>query len=446
MNITRKKEALVLFLGDIFVLFAALYLTIVLRYNALPSSEILTLHLIPFTYLFIVSVLINFIAGLYEKHTLALKRKLRKILIQVQIANALVSVVFFYFIPYFTITPKLILFMYLAISFIAMFAWRMMMAETFGGRQKYRALLIGTGNEIKELYDEINNNPRYGTTFVQWIDPAKTSLNGEEIMRQVKEEKVSLIVADYSHPKIDEVMSTLYNLIFSEVRFADSQKMYEEVFDRVPLSLVNDTWFLQNISSMPKVSFDIFKRLTDIVVSALFGIISLIFYPFIILAIKLDDGGVIFSSQKRVGQKSELVSIYKFRTMTVANDQARWGEVKNQVTRVGKFLRKTRLDELPQLWNVFRGDISLIGPRPEFPEPVAAYAKALPYYNMRHIVKPGLSGWAQIYGRHPHHGVHIDETSEKLSYDLYYIKNRSILLDFKIALKTLKVLISFVGR
>ena len=139
--------------------------------------------------------------------------------------------------------------------------------------------------------------------------------------------------------------------------------------------------------------------------------------------------------------------IMKFRTMSIANDGGVWGNSrKNTITRVGGFLRRSRIDELPQLWNVVRGDISLIGPRPEFPEPVALYIKEIPYYNLRHIVKPGLSGWAQIYGKHPHHGINSDETRDKLSYDLYYIKNRSLTLDLKIALRTMEVLLSFAGK
>lgn len=189
------------------------------------------------------------------------------------------------------------------------------------------------------------------------------------------------------------------------------------------------------------------KRTMDIVVSLVFGIPSLVVYPFVALAIKLDDGGALFSSQTRVGQNNKPIKIFKFRTMTVANDKGEWGKQQNKVTRVGYFLRKSRIDELPQIWNVLVGDISLIGPRPEFPVPVQMYSEQIPYYSVRHILKPGLSGWAQIYHeRHPHHGLDAEETKNKLSYDLYYIKNRSVLLDVKIALQTLKILIMFAGR
>jgi lipopolysaccharide/colanic/teichoic acid biosynthesis glycosyltransferase len=119
----------------------------------------------------------------------------------------------------------------------------------------------------------------------------------------------------------------------------------------------------------------------------------------------------------------------------------------NVVTKIGSFLRKSRIDELPQLWNVFRGDLSLIGPRPELPEIAKVYEKEIPYYNVRHLIHPGLSGWAQIYHEnHPHHNADINETKNKLSYDLYYIKNRSLILDVKIAMRTIMTFLSRSGK
>jgi lipopolysaccharide/colanic/teichoic acid biosynthesis glycosyltransferase len=117
----------------------------------------------------------------------------------------------------------------------------------------------------------------------------------------------------------------------------------------------------------------------------------------------------------------------------------------NQITRTGKFIRKTSIDELPQFWNVLSGNLSLIGPRPELPAAVKHYEEEIPYYGIRHLIKPGLSGWAQLYGKHAHHGADVMKTKNKLSYDLYYIKNRSLMLDLKIALKTIKALLSRSG-
>ena len=176
------------------------------------------------------------------------------------------------------------------------------------------------------------------------------------------------------------------------------------------------------------------------------GLLSLVFYPFLIIAIKLQDGGPVFYSQIRTGQNNRPIVMRKFRSMS-GSDQG--GEVlksKLVVTPVGKFLRKTRIDEIPQLWNVLKGDLSLIGPRPEFPALVAEYGKHIPYYHLRHLVKPGLSGWAQLYhDNHPHHGTEVEATREKFSYDLYYLTHRSLVLDATIALKTIKKLLTRSG-
>jgi len=448
MNVVRRKEILALLLGDFAVFFVALYLTLTVRFGTLPSQEVLLIHLIPFFVLFLVSLLISFIAGLYEKHTLVFKGKLPATLTRVQVINAVVGIAFFYFIPYLNITPKIVLFIYLVISLVLMVAWRMALAETLGLRRRTKALLFSRKNpDTERLYHEINNNQRYGTFFMEWIDPSSSTLPSTEIMEHVRSKKVTLIVADFTDPKVNDLMPTLYGLIFSGVQFGDIQKLYEEVFDQVPLSLVNDTWFIENVSSSTKSSFDIFKRLIDITTSVIGGVISLIFYPFICSAIKLDDGGVIFSYQDRVGQNNKIIRIVKFRTMTVANDGGQWTTGENKVTRVGSFLRKSRLDELPQFFNVFRGDLSLVGPRPEFPSAVESYNSSVPYYNIRHIIKPGLFGWAQIqHQKHPHHGLDVEETKNKLSYDLYYVKNRSVFLEMKIIVQTIKILLSFVGR
>jgi lipopolysaccharide/colanic/teichoic acid biosynthesis glycosyltransferase len=183
----------------------------------------------------------------------------------------------------------------------------------------------------------------------------------------------------------------------------------------------------------------------DLVLAFILGVISLVFYPFVYLAIKLDDGGQIFVVQERVGKDGKVFKLFKFRTYTFA-DSTIHARKDNTVTRVGKFLRKSRIDELPQLWNIIAGDLSIIGPRPELPSGVAIYDKEIPYYNIRHLIKPGLSGWAQTHQElHPHHGPEVNLTKEKLTYDIYYIKNRSFWLDIKIALKTIKALLSRTG-
>ncbi len=447
MTLFGKKEAALLFIGDIIVLVFAIWLTLLLRYSQIPTSDLFLSHLYPFAFLIMTWEIVFFIVGLYEKHTLFLKSKLPTIILNAQIANAGLAVLFFYFVDL-GITPKRNLFIYLLISVLLVLFWRLYFYPRFGPKKKQNAIIIGSGEEMKELRDEVNHNTRYGLKFVSSIDLANVeSLDfNADILQRIYNEDISVIAVDLQSLKVEPFLPHLYNLIFSKVRFIEMHKIYEDIFDRIPLSLVKDSWFLENISLSPRSIYDFFKRLMDVVLSLVLGVLSLAFYPFVFLAIKFDDAGAIFSIQERVGKNNQPIKLYKFRTMTKSNDGGKWGkENDNIITRVGSFLRKTRIDELPQLWNVLLGDISIIGPRPEFAEPVALYEKQVPYYNIRHLIKPGLSGWAQIYGEHPHHGTDVSKTKNKLSYDLYYIKNRSFILDLKIALRTVKTFVSRTG-
>ena len=444
MSILNKKEPLVLLLGDLISFLVALWATLLIRTLETPSRELFLTHLAPFGLLFAVWIVVFYIAGLYEKHTVILKSKLPNVLAATQLTNSGLAVIFFYFVPYFVITPKTILFIYLFVSFVLILLWRTYGYFVIGRGKANNAILIGAGDEMKELFNEVNNNPIYSLKFISSVDLNRTDENGfwNEIVSKVYSEDVSVIAIDIAHENVEPVLPHLYNLLFSKVNFIDMHKIYEDIFNRVPLSLLRYNWFLENVSATPRTAYDALKRLMDITVSFILFALSLLVYPFVYIAIKLDDGGPIFFTQERVGENNKVFKILKFRSMS--HDKST-GE--NKVTSVGNFLRRSRIDELPQLVNVLKGDISLIGPRPEKPEFVKQYSEQIPYYNIRHLIKPGLSGWAQIYhDTHPHHEADTLETKNKLSYDLYYIKNRSILLDFKIALRTLKTLITFAGR
>jgi len=447
MTVLNKRENLLLFLGDLFFFIFSLWLMLFIRYHELPSSEAFLQHLVPFSVLFLVWIIVFFIAGLYDKHTVILQGKLPGIIFNAQLVNTVLAFLFFYFIPYFGITPKTNLFIYLIISFGLLFFWRIYCQSLFGFKQKENAILIGSGDEMKELKEEVNNNPRYNLNFISSVDLNEMSgLDfNEEVLKIIYSEDVHVVAVDLKNEKVLPILPSLYNLIFSKIKFIDMYRVYEDIFDRVPLSLVRYNWFLENISTAPKATYDFLKRAMDIVLSLALGVISLVIYPFVIIAIKLEDRGPIFFVQERVGKNNKIVRIRKFRSMTVHKESD--GLAKDvRVTKVGAFLRKSRVDELPQLWNVLRGDISLIGPRPELPVLVKLYEKKIPYYDIRHLIKPGLSGWAQLNQPvPPKFSANYDETKIKLSYDLYYIKNRSFLLDLKIALKTIKALLSRSG-
>jgi exopolysaccharide biosynthesis polyprenyl glycosylphosphotransferase len=363
--------------------------------------------------------------------------------------NALLAVLIFYLVPYFSIAPKTNLFLYLILSFIFLTLWRFYGHSIFAPSKKERAFIIGAGEEMRELFAEVNNNPRYGLYFVSSIDINKMEgINlQDEVISRIYAEDVSVIVVDIQNENTEPLLPHLYNLLFSEIRFMDMHRVYEDIFDRIPLSLVHYNWFLENISGTFHRTHDFMKRMMDIVLSIILGGLSLVLYPFVALAIYLEDGRPIFFRQERVGQNSKPISIIKFRSMKVIRDESVSGD-ELRITKVGKRLRKARIDELPQLWNVLKGDLSLIGPRPELPAIAKRYEEEVPYYNVRYLVKPGLSGWAQLYHDEPAKFLKVDRTSTKvkLSYDLYYLKNRSFMLDLKIALKTAKVFFMTAGK
>ena len=449
MKVVNKKEPWLLLLGDIVIFTVSLWLSLLVRFGEVPSGQLFSDLLLPFSILFVIWCLVFFIAGLYEKHTIIFKRRLPTRIINTQIFNSFLAVVFFYFVPYFGVTPKVILFIYIVISLTLISIWRIYGEKLFGLKVKEPAMILGRGPELSLLFQEVNNNPRYGLDFVSFFDLDRDNLSDfqKDIIGKINSSNISVVVLDLQNENLKKNLSYFYDLLFSKIRFVDINSLYEDIFDRVPLSLVGYNWFLENVSLSQNVAYDAFKRVTDAAFAFVLGLISLVFYPFIYLAIKLDDRGPVFIIQERIGKKNKLVRFIKFRTMSFNDNESTENKKDNRITRVGGFLRKSRLDELPQLWNVWKGDLSLIGPRPELPALAKIYEKEVPYYNVRHLIPPGLSGWAQLYHEnHPHQGANVEETKNKLSYDLYYVKNRSLGLDFKIALKTIMALLSRTGK
>jgi len=443
-----RPRTLVLFLGDLFFFTLALFATLFLRAFEPPTWELFLAHLQPFSILFALWVGIFFVAGLYESRSIILARRaLSSSLLVAQTVNISVAALFFFFVPWFGIAPKTILFIYLLVSFLFILLWRANIFPRLGIQKPEAALVVGGRPEVAELVRALANAPFAPARVVAAIPPEGTLL-AEKVAKALQEHQARFVIADFGDTSVSYAFPDMYNFLSAGVRFLDVMTLYEEVFGRIPLSTLDDRWFARNISRYSHTLYDPLKRAMDIVVAATAGTLSLVFYPFIIAAIKLDDGGPALIAMTRVGEGGRAFKFYKFRSMS-GNDNAEYGrEGKStlKVTRVGRFLRVSRLDELPQFWNVLKGDLSLIGPRPEAPSLVELYEKEIPYYGVRHLIKPGISGWAQLYhDNHPHHGNNVEATREKLSFDLYYLKHRSLTLDAIIVLKTLKKLLTRSG-
>lgn len=246
--------------------------------------------------------------------------------------------------------------------------------------------------------------------------------------------------------KIPHIIDVFYRFVGFGITFFNLSDFYEQVAGKVPLETIDQVWFLENLSRDSRRGYEVGKRVLDLIGAVIIGLVTLPFYPFIILAIRFDSSGQTFYHQARTGRAGKVFTLIKFRTMFQEAEKSTgpiWASENDaRTTRVGRFIRKTRIDELPQIWNILKGEMSFVGPRPERPEFYGKLQKEVPFYEERYLVKPGLTGWAQIKHKLDFRGgMTIKDTAQKLQHDLYYIKNRSFLLDLGIVLRTISILL-----
>jgi lipopolysaccharide/colanic/teichoic acid biosynthesis glycosyltransferase len=444
MAMSFRNEARLLFAGDIFFLIFALWTTLLVRYAAVPSWALWYTHLVPFSFLFFLSVLVFLITGLYEKHTLVVKSRVPEMVFYAQLANIALGALLFFLVPYFGITPKTNLFLYLLFSTAFVSAWRVYFFPFIFRAAPVPALLVGSGIEVAELSSEINGNTRYELRFVETLDTA--GLAPVEMQQKVTEALTrtgaAIVVVPFALLRERTQSREWDTLVFSGVNLIDLETLYEEIFDRVALPQISQSWFYETRVYAPTYFYDPVKRVTDILLS-LFALVLLSPLILLVAFILIMQGGSAFIFQTRVGKDNREIAIVKFRTMLFDDGEDPEKKKLNRITGFGAFLRKTQFDEVTQFWNILKGDISLIGPRPEIPRFVEAYRKDIPFYEMRHLIQPGLSGWAQIkHASPPKFKLDVEATRNKLSYDLYYLKYRSFFLDFEIILRTIKILLA----
>ncbi len=450
--LTRKIKEFLCLGGDIAMFFLALFLTLTLRYG--HSWQInWASHFLPFTLILFFSLIIFYILGLYDLSFARNNLYFFSILIRALIISAVLAIFFFYFIPYFSIAPKTNLFISFGIFAILFFLWRQFYNRFVKSPGLLNnVLVLGQNEETKEFVQHVKDNPQLGFRIKKIVSAEDVKIL-HDLIEIIIQEKIQTVVITADPHEDKNLARNLYQCLPLKIMVSDLPSFYEKITGKIPVSSIGEMWFLQNLMNSHKVFFESSKRIIDIFFALIIGLITLALSPFIILLIKIDSPGPIFIRQKRVGVDNKIFAITKFRSMfALANDGsaekngAQWsGEKDNRITRVGKWLRKTRLDELPQTWNVLKGEMSFVGPRPERPE--FAFSDELlaqiPFYQVRHSIKPGLTGWAQI--KYPY-GASVKDTLQKLQYDLYYIKNRSFILDLAIILKTVKTILSGEGR
>lgn len=395
----------------------------------------------PFSFVILVSCAIFYSYGLYDKPTLRLIRDLNKRIFTSQILVGVCATILFYSLPGLGIAPKITLLLYVIISSILMSVWRRYAFSLVLHYKKQRSIIIGSGETFRVLVDEISRNPHIGITLLSVIDVDTYDM--QKLPNVLATTQPNSIIIDMRDERIKQFFDSIYKELFNGSAVLDIVDVYEDVFDMVPLEIINQDWIFRSINVSRR--YDGLKRFIDIFFAApAILIVAILVYPFVYLAIKLEDGGPLFYTQMRIGKHGKPFPVYKVRSM----ENLPTNELKEtkKITKVGSFLRKTRIDELPQLWNVLRGDVSLVGPRPETPALVKEYAANVPFYNVRHIVRPGLSGWAQTQQHEvPKFGIDIKQTKTKLAYDMYYLEHSSLMTDLAIMLRTLKVLVSKSG-
>ena len=433
---------LILLCSDIAVLFASLLLMLSLRYDDDFWLQYHN-HLLPFSIIFIIWLVIFYIVGLYDPRTLRNGLFFYSRLLEAVAVATVISTSFFYLIPYFGITPKTNLALFIVIFAAIDIGVRSIFNGLVETKFKKTVVIVGDNPQARELSAFIAKHPQLGYTFKSIVGSQEPATLSAEV--QAPGVDTIVISPDVYH--LSSITDIFYKSLGNRINFYSLATFYERLTGRVPLEAISQIWFLENLSEGNKRAYETLKRGGDIVFGLLFGIISLIFYPFIIIAMQLDSPGPIFYSHIRIGELGKPFKLTKFRNM-VPNAEAQTGAVwagnnDPRVTRVGKFLRKTRLDEIPQFWTIVKGDMSLVGPRAERPEFHDMLKKEIPFYEERYLIKPGLSGWAQI--NYPY-GASVADAAEKLKYDLYYIKNRSFLLDIGIVLKTLRTSLSQAGK
>lgn len=430
-SLTAGKNALILLCGDALIFFISLGLALTLRQLALPQATFFVEHVYPFTILFIIWVLIYFIAGLYDEEFLTIKGSIGNVLIVCQTIGAITAVALFYLMPFFNLSPKMNLAIFLVVFSVFIWFWRKFFINKTPISRK--VLLIGPNEKLLQVFSRKNFYGFDAKDCIEW-----------EQLHQVKSHDTStLLVVNYQDPKFQEHAKTIQDFVFSGYEILNSLEIQERVFGAVDLSFVSPSWFVSEVAQ-PSRFFLFAKRTIDVVSGMVMLVLLAVLLPFICLWMLLEEKKVdLFFVHTRAGERNIPFVMYKLRTMSVKDGESWDGENHKLITRLGKLLRAFRIDELPQGINLIKGDISLVGPRAIFQSEQSHMEQRFPLYNLRLFAKPGITGWAQIKQKHA--PMNASEAQDRLRYDLYYLEHRSIVFDLIILLKTIKTVALKLG-
>ncbi|MEK7500047.1 MAG: exopolysaccharide biosynthesis polyprenyl glycosylphosphotransferase [Patescibacteria group bacterium] len=443
---SNKIRVLLLFVGDIIALYLGLFVTLFLRYGSEFYSNFTEKHFLPFTIVFALWIIIFYITGLYDLRHSRNTLEFIQLLGTVLLVSAIAAILLFYLVPAFGIAPKTNLFLFVIIFSILHVLWRRLFNATLAtGEPPNKVFVIEDGSGREAMNEILASKPEWvaqlGYKIAARMDENRAKADPAKVETAVEDNSANIIVVPRHIKNSSAFTGILYNLLNKGIEIMDMPTFYETITRKVPLSIIEETWFLENLTK-PAPGYEALKRLTDTSFAIIILVVTLPFWPLIALLIRIESKGSIIIKQKRVGKNKKEFTLHKFRSMTTHNNH-KWPDKNDlRITRIGKILRRTHADELPQAINILLGDISLVGPRPDFVDFFKDLDRKIPYYSARTLVRPGLTGWAQV---HLPVTASLEETKERLGYDFYYLKHRSIILDLAIILKTFKILFTAKG-
>ena len=426
-NLLIQYRMSLIFVIDVVIAIFALLSMVVIRYGTNSLDTQLHLHLIPFTTVTILFTLVFYIFNLYSSRFNRNITEFTNSFIKSLAISFVLSVFIFYiFGTFFKLTPKTNLILFTGIFGIIDFYARIHIKRYFIKKGWDRKIVL-IGNNESNLATELKQNQNIGYQIIK----EQHNLNLGEILQLAPD---AVVVDTKSINKTEEI----YDINKRGIQIYTLNNFYEEVFQKIPIEKI-DMGEVLNYISNNKAIFNFTKRSFDVIFSTLLLIILSPALLITFLIIKITSKGPGLFPHTRISLNDAEFIIYKFRSMYLDAEKngAVWTENTNtdpRITPFGRFIRKTHLDELPQLFNILKGDISFVGPRPERPEFVTSLRKDILYYDLRHSIKAGLTGWAQVNYKY---GASVEDAREKLKYDFYYMKNRSIFFDFLIILKTI---------
>lgn len=457
---TGERQA-ILFLGDLIVTYLAMFIGLYFwgQKDWLDFSWEFLGQRAPFWFYLLPLLWIIFLIEIYDTRKANRKEDvIRGIATAAGVSIVIYLIIFFVSEP--NSLPRRGVFIFIIAATVLTFAWRLLYIRIFTAPVFLRrALMIGAGkagSTLAAMLRDIQSGPFILVGYID-DDPEKQGkeINGYRVLGNgsmmtgiIDEMDITDLIFAISGELNPELFRSILSVAETDIEVTSMPTLYEEVFGRVPIFLLQSDWILRSFIDQTHTTgvYESVKRLIDIAGSVIGLLLFVVLYPLIALLTIIDSGFPVLYSQMRVGKYGQPYKIFKIRTMYQDAEKdgvARTASVDDtRITRLGKILRRSHLDELPQCWNILKGENSIIGPRAEQIELVNKFQQELPFYRARLFVRPGLTGWAQINQRY---ASTVEDTAVKLEYDLYYIKHRNLLLDLTIVLRTVGAVLGFKG-